>query len=905
MKFRYLLVAALLSVVATCARPAFAQRVLGLDVSTYQGNITQTQWNNIRVEDNRQFAFIRSSRGGTTGEDHRQGGYPGGNNTFFNLSERYDDPYFVQNINRASTAGLFAAPYHFSRLDVVASTPNSNGIPNNGTDEANHFMEMAGAWMRPGYLPPVFDLESGQGLRTSDEIAQFSIDFSNRVFAVTGIRPAIYINGNYSNVLQGASYALRQQLAAPTSLQPSVVSPSYSTLWNARYAVPVDVQNDSPRDTAATFYGPFDDFGNYQPWNFWQYANSGNLQGISPVDLNVSQGDIENLKDSLVPAVWMNNGSGDWSTPANWNSGQAAVAPASSPGQLTPFAIGPLPTPRLPGAAGPSVTDGQNDTIILERPDADVTVTISSGTHNIRKLYMREALNIAGGSLTVNYDPNYVTPTDGSGYPLFPNALRSGPISAQFSGPVTLGGTGALNVNTLQVDAGQTFTLAGGTLTFNTVNLTPYYYPPAKISVTGDVSLAPLTPNTSTITDYGYWSGQVDLSGGDRKLTVADGPADVDLSIDVPIANGELTKSGPGTMRLTAPNNYSGGTTVDAGKLLVNNPYYYSGSGTGSGDVVVKTFGTLGGTGSIDGNVIVDGGTLAPGASIGTLVTAGLSFDNNSAYDYEYDSTNLAADLLNANGGLNINGNVAINLANLSTGQVPRDTRFTLISYSGGWNGGFFAGLANNSLFNYGSNEFRIQYDDTPVGSANGGTFEHAVTLTTTIGPTISSISGFTDIYAPANWTTDATDSHGAFIDDSGAPGSVTIVGSSDESGSAGQIGYFIHVPIGGEFSFDFSYTAADRPYYDYAYTINNYDYYLTTYPGDSGHVSYYVNAGDTIGWRVTSYDSHLGPGILTITNFLAPVLIPVPTVPEPASSALVAAAIGLCAFARATRRLA
>src|SRR6184192_4520570 len=90
------------------ARNSLAQRVLGLDVSTYQGDISQTTWNNIRNVENRQFVFIRASRGGTTGEDHRQGGYPSGNNTFYNLSQRYDDPYFIQNINRATSAGLFA-----------------------------------------------------------------------------------------------------------------------------------------------------------------------------------------------------------------------------------------------------------------------------------------------------------------------------------------------------------------------------------------------------------------------------------------------------------------------------------------------------------------------------------------------------------------------------------------------------------------------------------------------------------------------------------------------------------------------------------------------------------------------------------------------------------------------------
>src|SRR3954465_2300767 len=108
---------ALFLVIMGATEPAHAQRLLGLDISAWQGNISQTTWNNIRLVENRQFVFIRSSRGGTTGEDHRQGGYPASDDTFFNLSQRYDDPYFVQNINRATAAGMFAGSYHFSRPD--------------------------------------------------------------------------------------------------------------------------------------------------------------------------------------------------------------------------------------------------------------------------------------------------------------------------------------------------------------------------------------------------------------------------------------------------------------------------------------------------------------------------------------------------------------------------------------------------------------------------------------------------------------------------------------------------------------------------------------------------------------------------------------------------------------------
>ncbi|HEY6563594.1 MAG TPA: glycoside hydrolase family 25 protein, partial [Pirellulaceae bacterium] len=465
---------------------AWAQRVLGLDISAWQGNISQTTWNNIRNLENRQFVFLRSSRGGTTGhynQSNPDNDDPLGENT---LSQRYDDPYFVQNINRATAAGIYAGSYHFSRPDIIATTLNANGIPNDGADEANHFLQMAGAWMRPGYLMPVHDLEAGAGVRTDNEIAQFVIDFSDRIQEVMGIRPAIYTNGNYAeNVLGDASTSLQNQVVA-----------GYPTLWSARWPNQsnpnsIDVQNGHPNNSYPEVYGPWDDSGVTHPWHFWQYASTGRLQsyknGSSNLDFNVAQGDAESLKDRLVPALWMNDSSGAWSTLANWNSGQTPVAPVTGPGQVPPVGTQTLPTPRLPGATGSGITSGQHDTVILDRPNANITVTLASGNHNIRKLFVREGLAISGGSLTVNYNPAY--PSDTVNYP---NALRSGSISAQFSAAVSLNGSGALSVHTLQVDASRTFTLSGGSLTFDRINLMPASSTPAKILLAGDVSLNPL-----------------------------------------------------------------------------------------------------------------------------------------------------------------------------------------------------------------------------------------------------------------------------------------------------------------------------------------------------------------------------------------------------------------------------
>jgi autotransporter-associated beta strand protein len=550
----------------TTSEVALAQRVLGLDISAWQGNISQTTWNNIKNVENRQFVILRSSRGGTTGYyDQNNSDNNPPTNTF---SQRYDDPYYVQNINRATTAGMFAGSYHFSRPDIIASTLNSGGIANTGADEADHFIQMAGAFMRPGYLLPVHDFEAGDGIRTDNQLAQFCLDFSNRIYEVMGIRPAIYTNGNYAANILGTA----------TNPSPSQTVAAYPTLWSARWpnqADPnsIDVQNGEPKDTYTPIYGPWDDFGVTHPWVFWQYASTGRLQsfnnGGSNLDMDVVHGDIEYLKDYLVPALWMNNNNGDWSTLANWNSGQSPIVPVPGPGQVAPVGTQTLPTSRLPGAAGSGVTSGQHDTVILDRPSANITLTLSTGTHNIRKMYMRETLNITGGSLTINYDPNYVSDTVN-----YPNALRSGPISAQFSGSVTLSGTGSLSVNTLQVDATRTFTLAGGTgaLTFKTISLMPDAATPAKIAITGDVNINPLNNATATIANGGGAgsTGFVDLSGGTRVFNVGNGTSDVDLDVVVPIINGGLTKNGAGTMRLRGNNTFTGAVTVNGGVLRYN-----------------------------------------------------------------------------------------------------------------------------------------------------------------------------------------------------------------------------------------------------------------------------------------------------------------------------------------------
>jgi autotransporter-associated beta strand protein len=116
----------------------------------------------------------------------------------------------------------------------------------------------------------------------------------------------------------------------------------------------------------------------------------------------------------------------------------------------------------------------------------------------------------------------------------------------------------------------------------------------------------------------GFETGDVSIRGGGAFLD-SNGYA-VGIST-VLTGSGALHKIGSGTLTLSAANQYTGGTVVSEGTLVISD-LGSSASVLGSGDVDVEVGGTLAGVGTVLGDTRL-AGTLAPGNSPGKMEFAG------------------------------------------------------------------------------------------------------------------------------------------------------------------------------------------------------------------------------------------------------------------------------------------
>lgn len=178
-----------------------------------------------------------------------------------------------------------------------------------------------------------------------------------------------------------------------------------------------------------------------------------------------------------------------------------------------------------------------------------------------------------------------------------------------------------------------------------------------------------------------------------------------------------LKKSGLGTQTLGDTNTYTGTTTVDAGKLVINGSISTS-------TTTVKSAGTLAGSGTVGAVTVNSGGFIAPGNSPGILNTGNIILEAGSTLGIEIDGATVATqyDRLNVTGSVSLAGLLSMTM---SGSYAPANgTLFFILANDGtdAITGTFSNASVNGGTYTLGGQKFQISYaGDTTTSSFTGG----------------------------------------------------------------------------------------------------------------------------------------------------------------------------------------
>jgi uncharacterized protein with beta-barrel porin domain len=246
------------------------------------------------------------------------------------------------------------------------------------------------------------------------------------------------------------------------------------------------------------------------------------------------------------------------------------------------------------------------------------------------------------------------------------------------------GGTvqGAVNALVANGNASVDFTNKGsvvGGLAFGAGDASLHFY--TGSSLTGN-----LTAGTGTNTISFNGSGSGTFSNAVANFQTITKQDDGTWTLSGVLSGATAVSVTQGKLILSAANTYTGATTVNSGALIVD------GSIASSILTTVNGGGKLGGNGTV-GSTNINGGTLAPGNSIGLLTVQGnLAFTSAAYYMVEVSPANV--DRVNVTGTATLGG-ATVNASVAAGTYVSK--QYTIVNATGGVSGTFNS-LVNTNL---------------------------------------------------------------------------------------------------------------------------------------------------------------------------------------------------------------